>query len=74
MPPLLHLFFVMAMAKSFGNKERHTNALRRVHTSNKETIVEDMSESRRARPLLMPQGTSSAYLMVANDAVVIGKV
>lgn len=74
LPPLLHFFFVMAMARSFGNKEHHTKACRRVEMSNKETMVEDMRERTRASALLMTLGTCSAYLMVANDAVVIGKV
>lgn len=38
------------------------------------TIVVDMNESDNARPLLTSEGASSAYLIVAIDTVVIGKV
>lgn len=68
------LLFVMAIAKSLGNKVRQTKAWRRVETNNMETIVDDIKERLNARPLLMKQGTSSAYLIVAIDTVVIGKV
>lgn len=42
--------------------------------NNTKTIVEDMNDSAKARPLLITEGTSSAYLMVAIEAVVIGNV
>lgn len=42
--------------------------------NNTETIVEDMNDRLRARPLLKKQGTCSAYFIVATDAVVMGKV
>lgn len=64
----------MAMARSLGNKDRHTKACRRVETKSTATMVEDMRERPRAKPLLKKQGTSSAYLIVAIDAVVMGKV
>ncbi|RRT68993.1 hypothetical protein B296_00033325 [Ensete ventricosum] len=64
----------MAIARSFGNKDRQTNACRRVHRNNRDTMIEDMSDRLNARPLLKAHGTSSAYLMVATEAVVIGNV
>lgn len=39
-----------------------------------ETIVDDIKESPKARTLVITEGTSSAYLIVAIDIVVIGKV
>lgn len=38
------------------------------------TIVDDTKERESARPLLIIVGTCSAYLMVATEAVVMGKV
>lgn len=38
------------------------------------TIVDDTKERVSARPLLIIVGTCSAYLMVATEAVVMGKV
>lgn len=64
----------MAMARSFGNKDCHTNACRRVETKSTVTMVEDTTERLRAKPLLKKHGTSSAYLIEAKDAVVMGKV
>lgn len=66
--------FVMAIARSLGNRVRHTKAWRSVETSNMETIVDDMNESVKARPLLITVGTCSAYLIVAIEAVVMGNV
>ena len=64
----------MAMARSLGNNVCHTKAWRRVETNRTDTIVEDMSERVRARTLVSTVGTCSAYLMVASEAVVMGKV
>lgn len=64
----------MAMARSLGNKVRHTKPWRSVETKSTQTIVEDMNDSAKARPLVMGEATSSAYLMVAIEAVVIGNV
>lgn len=71
---LVIFFFVIAIAKSFGNNVCQTKACRRVETNNTKTIADDMKERVIARPLLGIEGTSSAYLMVATEAVVIGKV
>lgn len=71
---LLYLFFVMAMARSLGNKVFQTKACRRVETNNMQTIVVDMNERAKAKALVMKEGTSSAYFMVAIETVVIGKV
>lgn len=45
-----------------------------VETKSTETMVEDKKESVRTSPLLMKHGTFSAYLIVAREAVVMGKV
>lgn len=66
--------FFMAMARSFGNKVFQTKPCRRVETSSMATIVDDINESDKARPLLPTEGVCSAYLIEAIDAVVIGKV
>lgn len=72
---LLYLFFViMAMARSLGNRVFQTKACRRVETNKMQTIVVDMNERAKASALVMKEGTSSAYLMVAIETVVIGKV
>ncbi|URE41025.1 Dihydrodipicolinate synthase [Musa troglodytarum] len=55
-PPLPSL--AMAMATSLGNKDRQTNAWRRVEESNRNTMVEDMTERLTARPLVKKHGTS----------------
>lgn len=64
----------MAMARSFGNSVRQTKAWRRVEMNKMATIVDDTKERESARPLLIIVGTCSAYLMVATEAVVMGKV
>lgn len=62
------------MARSLGNNVCHKNACRRVEKNKTHTIVVDMKESDSASPFVITDGTSSAYLIVANDAVVMGKV
>jgi len=64
----------MAMATSFGNKFFHITACKTVETIRTETIVEDTNESERAKPFVITEVSCSAYLIVAIDAVVIGKV
>lgn len=64
----------MAMARSFGNKVFQTKPCKRVDTNRMATIVVDINERDKARPLLPTEGACSAYLIVAIDAVVIGKV
>jgi len=64
----------MAIATSFGNKFLHTKACKNVETNRTETMVEATNESERAKPLVITEVSCSAYLIVAIDAVVIGKV
>lgn len=71
---MVSLLFVIAIARSFGNKLCQTKPWRSVETNKTQTIAEEMKESVSARARLVKQGTASAYFIVATEAVVIGKV
>ncbi|KAG9148590.1 hypothetical protein Leryth_018304 [Lithospermum erythrorhizon] len=62
------------ITRSLGNRVRQTNAWRRVDANKTVTIADDMRDNDKAKVLVMAEGTSSAYLIVAIAKVVIGNV